>query len=132
MIRALVNSSKYRIFLSALAGFVAYGSWGYLVNMSHGWHQGLESGLTQGSYSFTVTLFYSGLIEWLYAKTRKKVLTIVTCSLSVISTSYAVHTLVGTPEILPTIAPGAVIGSVYVYGYVLGLAKIAGKTEKAK
>lgn len=126
MIRALINSSKCRVLISALAGFFGYGSWGFWVNMSHGWQVGLKSGLTQGSYSFTVTLFYSSLIEWLYAKTRKKALTIVTCSLSVIATSYGVHTLVGTPEILPTIAPGAVIGSIYVYGYVSALARIAG------
>lgn len=129
MIQTLVNSSKFRILISALAGFVAYGSWGYWVNMSHGWQVGLKSGLTQGSYSFAVTLFYSGLVEWLYAKTRKKALTIITCSFSVIFTSYAVHRLVGTPEILPTIAPGAVIGSFYVYGYVSALARIASRAE---
>jgi hypothetical protein len=129
--RRLLNSRKYRALGSALAGFAGYGSWGFWVNMSHGWQSGLKAGLTQGSYSFVITLIYSGLIEWMYARTGNKILTTLLCSLSVILTSYSIHALVGTPEILATIAPGAVIGSIFVYGYASVLASTVTKSEIA-
>jgi len=129
--RRLLNSAKFRALISALAGFFGYGSWGFWVNMSHGWQTGLKAGLTQGSYSFVITLFYSVLIEWMYAKTGNKILTTIFCSLSVVVTSYSIHALVGTPEILATIAPGVVIGSFFVYGYTSVLAATVAKPEIA-
>jgi hypothetical protein len=129
MIRNLIKSARTRALVSALCGFLGYGSWGVWINMSHGWQAGLKAGLTQGSYSFMVTLFYSGLIEWIYAKTQKKALTIIVCCLSVVMTSYLIHSLAGTPEIIPTIAPGVVIGSIYVSGYVKLLSYTAGVSK---
>jgi len=76
-------------------------------------------------------LIYSGLIEWMYAKTENKILTTVLCSSTVILTSYLIHALVGTPEIVATIAPGALIGSIFVYGYASVLASAVTKPEIA-
>jgi len=129
--RRLLYSGRCRALVSALAGFAGYGCWGYWVNMSHGWQSGLKAGLTQGSYSFVITLIYSGLIEWMYAKTENKILTTVLCSSTVILTSYLIHALVGTPEIVATIAPGALIGSIFVYGYASVLASAVTKPEIA-
>ena len=84
---------------------------------------GLQSGLVQGGYSFVITLTYAVVMEWMYRKTQLQALTTGLCILILVGFSYGVNYLAGTPEILSTITPGAIFGSIYVFGYVKTLAK---------
>jgi hypothetical protein len=52
-------------------------------------------------------------------------LTVTVSMLLLFSTAWVIHFLVGTPEILMTIMPGFVIGSVYTAVYVVSLAKLS-------
>jgi len=112
-----------RTFVPALAGFTAYGGWGYFCNMMHGWKMGLQSGFVQGSFSFCVTLLFNGVMEWLYHRIENQLVTSLVSMTGLVSLSYSINWVVGTPEILPTIAPGALFGSFYVFNYVKLLSK---------
>jgi len=125
----ICESRVARTFIPAIAGFIGYGSWGVFWNMSHGWEMGLQSGLVQGSLSFTITLVFNGFMEFVYKLLKHKAWSIMATIISLISVSFSVHTLAGTPEVIGTIAPGSVIGSFYVYSYISNLAAVARRQE---
>lgn len=118
-----------RSLISAFAGLLAYGLWAYFANMAHGFKAGIKAACVQGGYSFVLTFVMTMLIESLYRFLIQKhwqratVMTIVTVCLTLYASSWLLNYLVGTPEILMTVLPGYVIGSMYTYSYVLKLAK---------
>ena len=119
-----------RSFLAGLAGFVAYGGWAFYANSSHGDMIALRSGVVQGSYSFVLTFVMTIVTEWLFTKLYGKLLwlptlMVIVCSV-LFTTAYTINMIAGTPEILMTIFPGFVIGSIYTLIYVIGLSKKAG------
>jgi hypothetical protein len=65
--------------------FIAYGGWGFWVNMSHGIEMGTTAGLIQGSYSVVLTLSMTMVMESLMrmlAGTRtRQVVTVLTVSI---------------------------------------------------
>ena len=107
----------------AIAGFLAYGIWGFFCNLMHGVGMGVQSGLVQGTLSFTITLASNFVMEAIYGFLGSKFFTALLTSILVVSIPYAVNLWVGTPEILLTIAPGAVLGVIYVITYVSALHK---------
>ena len=117
MLELLRQCKTLRSLLAATAGFVVYGSWGFFVNYAHGLTVALKAGITQGSYSFTLTLIMSLIMEGLFQLSeRPKVkfsLTFFIPCLLIYSTAWSIHTLAGTPEILLTILPGATISTLY-------------------
>lgn len=122
----ICESRLARILIPAIAGFIGYGSWGYFINnMGHGWEMGLRAGLVQGSLSFTITLVFNGVMEAVYKALKHKGWSIVVTITALISTSFIINTIAGTPEVIATIAPGSVIGSFYVYTYISNLAAVA-------
>lgn len=120
----LCESRPVRALLPAIAGFLGYGSWGYFCNMMYGWQMGLQSGLVQGSLSFTITLVFNGVMETIYRLVKRKALSIAISIISLVTVSYGVNNLTGTPEVIATIAPGVVIGAIYVFSYISTLAKL--------
>lgn len=125
---SICHSRAVRTLVPPVAGFLGYGSWGVLCNLAHGWEMGLRAGLVQGSLSFTITLVFNEGMEFIYKRLKNKLASILITCTGFISVSYMVNTLAGTPEVLATIAPGAVIGSVYVISYINGLAAIASRS----
>ncbi len=121
-------SKTYRLLLPSIAGFLFYGSWAVFINHSHGWYMAIKAGLTQGSYSFCITLLLGVLVESLFVHLRHVayrnfyVFTVATLVLAI--TSYSINYLTGTPEILWTILPGLVVSMVYTIIYILGLNKL--------
>ncbi len=115
----------FRSLLAGLAGFVGYGGWAWYANLDHGADIAMRSGLVQGGYSLVLTFVMTLVTEYLFARwqhhanaairTTALISTILFCS------AYSIHLLVGTPEIVMTITPGFVIGSIYTYVYILGL-----------
>lgn len=121
----MLSSPLARSFFSGLAGFVVYGGWAYFVNESHGQDLAMMIGLVQGSYSFALTFVMTLVTEWLFLKCNGQFFTImaIVCT-ALFVTPYLIHMLIGTPEILMTILPGFVIGSIYTGVYVVGLKKV--------
>lgn len=126
-LKRLIHSGKARSLGSALAAFIGYGGWAYYANLAHPFPASLKALLTQGSYSFVLTLSMSWIMEWLYRRigsesARFPVTVILTCLL-LYTTSWGINAFMGTPEILMTILPGAVIGTLYTLSYCLALSK---------
>lgn len=111
--------------MAGLAGFLVYGSWAAYANFDHGMSIATRSGLVQGTYSLVLTFAMTLVTEWLFGRLCRlpggMVFTVVIVSGVLFATAYVIHRLVGTPEILMTILPGFVIGSIYTSIYVLGL-----------
>ena len=125
---SLKHSRIQRGLIAATAGFAAYGGWAYYINHSHGSSAALKALFTQGSYSFSLTLVMAFIMEWLFQLSSKPVtrfcLTFFITSLLLYSTSWGINAWAGTPEILLTILPGAVIGTFYTLSYTLTLFKL--------
>ncbi len=111
-----------------MAGFLVYGGWAYFVNQSHGQQAGINAGLTQGSYSFVLTLSTTFLMEHLMlmlAEVRgRKLITIGVTSAITLGIAYLIHWLMGTPEIWLTILPGFAIGTAYTVTYVMAISSV--------
>lgn len=122
------NSGLTRSIVSGLFGFAAYGGWAFYANDTHGLDAAMKAAFTQGSYSFTVTLVMTLLIEYLFRLPSNRTLRFCvtffgTCAI-LYSSSWGVNALAGTPEIFMTILPGIVIGTVYTFVYTLSLGRL--------
>lgn len=124
-------SATQRSLISAIAGFLFYGSWAFWVNHQHGFGMGLRAMCVQGSYSFLLTLVMTGLIETLFSISSRIFLnrtliiwsTIVCSCFLIFSTSWSINVLAGTPEVLRTVILGYIVGGIYSTTYVYGLAR---------
>jgi len=128
VIRDIARHKGLRALVSAIAGFLGYGGWAYYINSAHGADAAWQAALTQGSYSFVLTLVLSMMMEWLYARlhhVRYACVYVIAISCAIVySASWSVNALRGTPEILLTILPGALASTVYSIAYVVGIAKL--------
>lgn len=128
MLDALRESKQLRSGLSAFIAFVGYGGWAYIANISHGADMATRSALVQGSYSFTITLILSLLIEYLFSFGAKKLSQVfLTCFLTCLMlyvSSWGINYIARTPNIIMTILPGAIIGTVYTIAYCLTLYRL--------
>ena len=119
------RSALLRSLLAGLAGFVGYGAWAWYANLDHGADIAMRSGVVQGGYSLALTFLMTLVTEYLYSKLMNVaagiIVTTVLVSAILFSSAYTIHMLVGTPEILMTIIPGFIIGTLYTYIYLLGL-----------
>ena len=118
---ALANTPLLRSGLAGLAGFAVYGAWAYYANSDHGTMVAMRSGLVQGGYSLLLTFVMTLVTEFMFARLGSLWLTSATVSVILFLSAYTIHMLVGTPEILMTILPGYVIGTIYTIVYVVGL-----------
>ena len=121
----LPNSPLLRSAIAGVAGFVAYGSWAVYANFDHGTAIAVRSGLVQGTYSLILTFLMTSATEWLFSKLAGMAMGAVATTgivcLLLFASSYGINALVGTPEILMTILPGFIFGSIYTSVYVWGL-----------
>ena len=123
-----VKNPMIRLLVPPVAGFLFYGLWAFFANMDHGCGPAAKAFLTQGSYSFVITLSLALLIEWLYRLLQRLPyrawwVGVIACLL-LYSTSWGINFLAGTPNILLTILPGAAFSTVYAVIYVMALVNI--------
>jgi len=119
----------HRALTGAFAGFLAYGLWGAAVNFEHGLGTALRVGVGQGAYSFFVTLLLSRLLEALVRWSGGSIWA--AFGLGVVALhggSLTVHLAIATPELALSMAPGLLIGTLYVAAYLRGLARSASGT----
>lgn len=114
--------------LPAVAGFLAYGGWAVYANWSYGTHSALKAGVTQGTFSFVLTLILNLFMLWLYRlggpQPMRILSTVLLTCLLIYSLSWGVNYLAGTPEILMTVMPGWIFSTFYALGYTLSLTRL--------
>lgn len=114
-------------FFSILAA-VIYGLWTYLINRKFGEIIAIRAMLTQSTLSCFSTLFLSSLIEIIGAKSSKNKLLFFSISwiipkAIVIGIMVFFHYISGTPRIAMTVAPSAIIGTIYSLFYLITFRK---------
>lgn len=122
-----MNSPLLRSTIAGIAGFVGYGGWAMYANAGHGSDIAMRSGIVQGTYSLILTFLMTLVTEWLYVRlgglSGGRSLTVSLIAIILFCSAYSIHKLVGTPEVLMTILPGFVIGTIYTLVYVMGLSR---------
>jgi hypothetical protein len=108
--------------LGALIGGAAYGSWACYANLSAGSQRAILIGLVHCATSFTLTLSGVKVMNALYAWARSpwRGASAFCGSLALTYASLmVVHTALGTPHILLTLAPGLLPTIGFCFGYTL-------------
>ncbi|MEM1114376.1 MAG: hypothetical protein AAGI11_20860 [Pseudomonadota bacterium] len=122
---SLLASPAIRSALSALVALVFYGAWAAWANRMHDGSMVLRASVTQGLYSAAVTLVMTSMVEGLFRGQLSRIFRFVRAVLATVVTlvasSTAVHWLVGTEEIVMTVLPSWIFGSLYAVAYALGL-----------
>ncbi len=108
-----------------VAAFAIYGGWAFYVNWPSGPLQASQSAVAQGTYSGVNTYIYARIIEACFDRithplTRWLVPALLP-NLLFLSILSCVHWAVGTPEMLLTMLPSAVIGTAYTAIYTTQL-----------
>jgi hypothetical protein len=114
------TSRRYNLTSAALA-FLLWGTWAYYVNaetvVDRGQASPLLSGLTQGTGSFVITLVMVRAVAWLYSHLSLPAVRLVLPALIVVSITGSclatAHSLVGTANIVRTIAPALSVAFVF-------------------
>ena len=118
-----------RSIISAFAGLLFYGGWGYLVNRGHGLDAAMMAACVQGSYSFVLTFVMTILVEGVFRLFVLRInshwiinlSTVISSCAIIFSMSWWVNAISGTPEIFNTVILGYIIGFIYCVIYVRGL-----------
>lgn len=132
--RRLGQKTVVRALISAVTIGSLFFFWAMFVNWGHGLDQALRAGAGQGSVSFTVSMSMAFMLEFFYFLPENKSLRIpfsVVMTMSiVIAVTAVVHVLIGTPEIIRTMALPFVMGVVYtsVYGFRLSRIEVDATT----
>jgi hypothetical protein len=110
-----------------LLAMVAFILWGLWVNWEYGLASRIQVAVTQGVVSLFSTVFSAELIVWLERRFRHfKKGTLITGAASWVvfySMIWGAHVLAGTPELLPTMLPGMIIGVFFCCGYAYRVAR---------
>ena len=113
------------IFLTALAAGLGYGGWAAYANYEHGFSAWSKAASIQGVLAFFSTLIITHVAHKIYLQYGCKIRGILAgFSMSFIimlAIPLAVHKLAGTPDVLQTILPGLIWGSIYLIGFLLSL-----------
>lgn len=119
--------------------FILLGGWAVFANRAHPLEQALRAGLVQGAISGTLTLFLKKGLERMSAmfmNARQSdegigrnfaalfVPPVVTAT-TLATILFTIHTLAGTPEVLPTIAVPLLVSTSYAIIYNTSLWKAA-------
>lgn len=116
---------------SASAGALIYGSWAYYVNADAGSEMAVRTAAVQGSFSFVLTLSMTLMLEYLYRHLgpgkQAALATTALVSAFMFATAYSLQWAAGSNEILMTILPGYLIGTVYAGTYAWSL--LRGSTQ---
>ena len=105
-----------------------YGAWALAINWSHGAGTAWRAAATQAAFSFAATLIMSSIMEAVFVRRPpgpgRVVLTAAVPTSLGIGVLVGAHALAGTPELLLTVLPSAVVGLVFSTAYSLNLARI--------
>lgn len=102
---------------AALAAFMLWAIWAAYANAGHGMATAIRTGLVQGTASFAITVYLTLSVTWLFNRCRIHILRPVLPVLGTVAVSGSflvlLHRLVGTPEVLATVAPPITVAALY-------------------
>lgn len=117
-----------RVGLMSVGAALLYGAWALGINWSHGAGMAWRAAGTQAAFSFVATLVMSSIMEAVFVRrppgAGRIVFTAAVPTLLGIGVLIGAHALAGTPELLLTILPSALVGLVFSTAYSLNLARI--------
>jgi hypothetical protein len=122
------RTRRFRQAFFSILGAVIYGLWTYLINRKFGEITAIRAMFAQSTLSFVSTLFLSNLIEIIGAKSSKNILLffsipwIIPIAI-VVGIMIFFHYISGTPRIAMTVAPSAIIGTIYSLFYLITFRK---------
>ena len=103
---------------------LAMGGWAAFANRGHGGQAMLIAFAAQGAMSGLITLLIKRWLEWAHARLAgpaARVLPPLASCLTVAGVLIGVHTAVGTPEVLTTVAVPWTVSTLYAFTYALSL-----------
>ncbi len=116
-----------RSVLMGLAAMAIYGGWAYLANRSYGLAIAMKAAATQSFVSFTVTFLITFLMEALHRRASSRLGRFVAPAGGAISFTVAytvlMHIGMDTPELLDTVLPILIFGSLYCLIYSANLVR---------
>ena len=128
MADSLTHAQQKRILFFSVGAFFLYGGWAVFANSQHGLRRGLLSGFAQGLMSLLSTALLTTGIErlflWLEPGRGRFWMAGLGPCWAVCSLMSLVHWLLGTPEVLKTIMPSVVVGTLFAISYTLGLTRL--------
>lgn len=124
-----IQSTSGRAKLVAIGAAIFWGTWGFLMNFSHGTGIALQVAATQGSLNFITNLVGILILEFFYFRFGRHPLTqsiiaFIGTYCITLSIIISTHLWVGTPELLRTIGPSVGIGMVLTVIYLTGLTRL--------
>lgn len=122
-----------RVLGMALGAALIYGGWAVAVNWSHGLDATVRAATAQVAYSVTTTALMSSLMEAVFArlppgKSRVWKTAGIASAIGMVALT-AVHMLAGTPELLLTVLPSLVMGTLFALLYSLNLGRVERESE---
>lgn len=113
--------STVRAYVTATGAAILYGSWAGFSNWEHGTSIALEACLVQGVLSFLSTLTLVLVLEALFRLGGRALGGFLLAAVGTLSLMIAVmtttHWMTGTPNLVTTIVPSIVVGSVFFIAY---------------
>jgi hypothetical protein len=130
------NRPSARGLALAIGAGCMYGAWALWANSAHGAAAGWRAAGTQFLVSFVVTLTITAVMEQVHASLSSRLRRLVgavaaSVGVTVIFT-IALHYASGTPEILATVVPVLLLGSLYCVAYVANLERELGRRATAQ
>jgi hypothetical protein len=133
------HTSFFRVSARGLALAVAagcmYGAWAFWANVGHGTAAGWRAAGTQFAVSFVVTLTITTLMEQVHARLSSRLARVggaLAASVgATVTFTLALHWASGTPEIVATVVPVLMLGSLYCIAYVVNLERELGRRQAA-
>lgn len=122
MIQRLMKSSLVHMAF----GFLAMGGWALFANRAHGLQAAWLPALAQGTVSALLTGVIKRALEWMdgrFASVLAFLLPPVATAGAVLATLVTVHSLIGTPELVATIAFPWSLSTLYAFIYNATLVK---------
>lgn len=115
---------------------MGYGGWAVFANYEHGPHAWAMAGAIQATYAFISTFFITTVAQRTYIKyncgVRGVFAGFITSFIVMLAIPVTVHCIAGTPDILQTILPGLIWGSIYLMGFLITLNKVKSSNNQCQ
>jgi Kef-type K+ transport system membrane component KefB len=122
------RGSRKRALIVGCGAFLLFGGWALIANRAHPVSDMARAAAAQGSLSFVSTTFSVLLLEYLYRLGRtpgqKLVLAAAGTPVIVLAIMTGVHALAGTPNIVITLLPSWISGTIFCVVYTLNLRRL--------
>ncbi len=114
-----IHTSKKYNYLSAFLAFFLWGSWAFYVNTDGVSQTGVISAITQGTYSFIITLLMTHFITFQFNKFSDGIFRIVLPPVITVCITGTIliyiHKMAGTPSILLTVSPALTVALLFSF-----------------